>query len=196
MRFILAEDFWILDALSPAEWQLLRELPEVAAGTRFSEKTRERLFPSPLAEEVIADENTLSQIEDWDELIRPELEESFARARFIVEKDLLKARAVPFDEVIPLEISDEELEEEGFPRPTYPLYRVEISHRHTESWYSTLNQARLLMNEEYDLADAEERILIRSLGSGAMDEERLVLFAQYELYSVVQSILVENLMDE
>ena len=52
------------------------------------------------------------------------------------------------------------------------------------------------MHEEYDLADAEERTLIRSLGTGSMDEERMLLFAQYELFSVVQSILVENLMGE
>ena len=52
------------------------------------------------------------------------------------------------------------------------------------------------MNEEYDLADAEERMLIRSSGTGGMDEERMILFAQYELYSVVQSILVENLMGD
>lgn len=196
MRFILAEDFWVLDALSPAEWQLIRELPEVAAGTRFGEKTRERLFPSPLSDEVIADESTLSQIEDWDELIRPELEESFARARFIVEKDLRSARTVPFSEIIDGELSDDELEEAGFTMPTHELYRVDVPHEHTEPWYSTLNQARLLMNEEYDLADAEERMLLRSLGAAAMDEERMILFAQYELYSVVQSILVENLMGD
>ena len=62
MRFILAEEFWVLDALSPAEWQLIRELPDVAAGNRFSDKAKERLFPSPLSEEVIADESTLTQI--------------------------------------------------------------------------------------------------------------------------------------
>ncbi len=196
MRFILAEDFWVLDALSPAEWQLIRDLPEVAAGTRYGDKTRERLFPSPLSEEVIADESTLTQIEDWDELIRPELEESFAQARFIVEKDLRNARPVPFSEIVAGELTDDELEEIGFTMPAHELYRVEVPRGHTEPWYSTLNQARLLMNEEYDLADAEERMLIRSLGAGAMDEERMVLFAQYELYSVVQSILVENLMGD
>ena len=40
MRFILAEEFWVLDALSPAEWQLIRELPDVAAGNRFSDKAK------------------------------------------------------------------------------------------------------------------------------------------------------------
>jgi len=96
MRFILAEDIWVLDALSPAEWQLIRDLPSVAEGTGFGAGARERLYPSPLSEEVIADESTLSQIEDWDELIRPELEESFARDRLVVEKDLKNAPGGPF----------------------------------------------------------------------------------------------------
>ena len=196
MRFILAEDFWVLDALSPAEWQLIHELPEIAAGTRYGDKARERLFPSPLSEEVIADESTLSQIEDWDELIRPELEESFALARFIVEKDLRNVRSVPFEAVIPLDSTQAELDEVEFELPAQQFYRVDVPHEHTEPWYSTLNQARLLMNEEYDLADAEERMLIRSLGAGSIDEGRMLLFAQYELFSVVQSILVENLMGE
>lgn len=196
MRFILAENFWALDALSPAEWQLIRELPEVAAGIRFGDKARDRLFPSPLSEEVIADESTLSQVEDWEELIRPELEESFAQARFIVEKDLQNVRSVPLDEVIPLSVPPDGLDGAEFEMPALQFHRIDVPHEHTEPWYSTLNQARLLMNEEYDLADAEERMLIRSLGAGSMDEERMLLFAQYELFSVVQSILVENLMGE
>lgn len=196
MRFILTEDVWVLDALSPTEWHLIRELPEIAAGTRFGDKARERLFPSPLSEEVIADESTLSQVEDWEELIRPELEESFAQARFIVEKDLKNARAIPLDEREPSDGTADGWEEAGYGMPLQQLYRVEVPHDHTEPWYSTLNQARLLMHEEYDLADAEERMLIRSLGTGSMDEERMLLFAQYELFSVVQSILVENLMGE
>jgi len=196
MRFILTEDVWVLDALSPTEWHLIRDLPEIAAGTRFGDKARERLFPSPLSEEVIADESTLAQVEDWEELIRPDLEESFARARFTVEKDLKNARAIPLEERDPSDGNGDGWEEAGYAMPRQQLYRVEVPHDHTEPWYSTLNQARLLMHEEYDLADAEERTLIRSLGTGSMDEERMLLFAQYELFSVVQSILVENLMGE
>jgi hypothetical protein len=76
------------------------------------------------------------------------------------------------------------------------MRRIVVAHEHTEAWYSTLNQARLLMNEEYDLANAEERQLIRAMDPSLVGEDRLLLIAQYELYSVIQSILVENLMQD
>jgi len=81
MRFILSDELWVLDALSPSEWQLIRELPEIASGRHYHPAAKDRLYPSPLSEEVIADESTLMQVEDWDELIRPELEEAVAQAR-------------------------------------------------------------------------------------------------------------------
>ena len=76
------------------------------------------------------------------------------------------------------------------------MRRIVVPHEHTEAWYSTLNQARLLMNEEYDLANASERQLVKTLDPSLVGEDRLLLIAQYELYSVIQSILVENLMEE
>jgi hypothetical protein len=144
----------------------------------------------------MADESTLSQMEDWDELIRPELAETFAEAREIVEEDLgrcedLTIEAYPEDDPI-----REELAEAGFPEDLPEMRRIVVPHEHTEAWYSTLNQARLLMNEEYDLANAEERQLIRTMDPSLVGEDRLLLIAQYELYSVIQSILVENLMQD
>jgi hypothetical protein len=205
MRFILSEHSWILDALSPAEWHLVSELPAIASGIRFRDSTRERLFPSPLAPDVVADENTIEQIEDWDELIRPELEETFSSARSIVEDDLKRFRKVPAaDLASESHFENEENdfeddlaeEEELFLADGTEFYRVEVPIEHTDAWYSTLNQARLLMNEEFQIADSEERLIARSGGIEGLDEVLMVLVAQYELYSVVQSILVENIMSE
>jgi len=196
MRFVLSDELWVLDALSPSEWQLLRELPDIASGRTCHPTARERLYPSPFAEEVIADESTLTQVEDWEELIRPELEESFAHARFTVERDLKNCRLLSIEDFFDGgSYSDEEATAEfefDFPE----LYRIEVPLDHTEFWYSTLNQARLLMNEEYDIAGAEERFLAMSPGMPGYNEERMLLIAQYELFSVVQSILVENVMGE
>lgn len=50
------------------------------------------------------------------------------------------------------------------------------------------------MNEEHDLAESEERILARMEESSEIDEDRFLLIAQYELYSAVQIMLVENVM--
>jgi len=75
------------------------------------------------------------------------------------------------------------------------LKRLRVPLDHTEAWYSVLNQARILMNEEFDLAQSDDRLLLQSQSEENVDQERLILLAQYELYSVIQSILVENVMN-
>ncbi len=196
MRFILSEVLWVLDALSPSEWQLIRELPDIASGRTCHPTAKERLYPSPLSEEVIADESTLTQVEDWDELIRPELEEAFAQARFVVEEDLKNCRILSVEDFFHGDAFPDEEETAGFAFDFPELYRIEVPHEHTEFWYSTLNQARLLMNEEYAIAGSEERFIEMTPGMPGYNEERMLLIAQYELFSVVQSILVENVMGE
>ena len=197
MSFILSEDHWVLDSLFPGEWEWIRMLPGLAAGEGFSRSSRERLFPSPLAPEVLADVGTISQMEDWEELVRPELEEGFASARAVVEGDLSECEVYTFaeddDDEDPFR---EELEELGLPVDLPELRRVVVPFEHTEAWYSTLNQARLLMNEEFDLATAEERHLAKTLGPEIVGSDRLLLIAQYELYSFIQSILVEKVMQD
>jgi hypothetical protein len=191
MRFILSADHWVLDSLFPGEWEWIRMLPDLAAGEGFSHSSRERLFPSPLAPEVLADVGTISQMEDWEELVRPELEEVFESARIIVESDLSESQTYTFAEDGDDDLFREELGELGVPADLRELRRVVVPFEHTEAWYSTLNQARLLMNEEFDLAAAEERHLAKTLGS-----DRLFLIAQYEMYSFLQSLLVEKVMHE
>lgn len=193
MRFLLSEDHWAIDFLFPGEWDCLRSLPRIASGRDFSESARARLFPSPLAPEVLADESTLTQIEDWEELIRPELADTFAKARSLVERDLSMSEVLS-----PEDLDDDSLradfEAAGLPAHLPEMHRVTVPYEHTEAWYSTLNQARLLMNEEYDLAASEDRHLAKTQGPNAINQDRLLLIAQYELYSVLQSILVENVM--
>ena len=188
MRFILAEESWILDALSPTEWQLISEIPLIASGIHFTEKTRERLFPSPLANDALADEETITQLEDWDELIKPDLMEAFETSRDTVQSDLDKVGTVPVEQVLPPEEADHNFAIDNF-------YRLEVKIENTELWYSALNQARLLLNEEYDLADSGDRLLIQMEGPDAVDENRLLLLAQYEIYSVIQNILIESVME-
>jgi hypothetical protein len=194
MRFVLTETHWILDSLFPGEWEWVSELPKVAAGEGFRPESLERLRPSPLAPDELADEGTLEQMEDWDELIRPELEAQFSEARSLVEADLSRCEVMPGPDE---EIDDlrDQMEESGFLFDLPALRRLAVPIEHTEAWCSTLNQARLLLHEEYGLADSEERALVKMLGPEAVGPERLLLMARYELYSVVQSILVENLMD-
>lgn len=194
MRFVLTETDWVLDSLFPGEWEWIRILPRLAAGEGLRPDSFERLFPSPLASEVLLDESAFTQIEDWDELIRPELDEGFHRDRAIVEEDLNRSESLTLEDYAEDDPVREELEEADFPDDLPAMHRVLVPHEHTEAWYSTLNQARLLMNEEYGIADSDERLLVKTLGPSSVNEDRILLIAQYELYSVIQSILVENVM--
>lgn len=190
MRFLLSEDFWALDALSPAEWHLVAELPATASGEKFDESAKERLYPSPVDPETPADEESLSQAEDWDSYIKPELEELFSSARKTVEEDLGRVETVSAADFLP----PEEIEDWISELPD--LRRVRVPLEHTEAWYSTLNQARLLMNEEFDIASSGERLAARMAENpDEVDQERFLLVAQYELYSAVQIMLVEHIME-
>ena len=188
MRFQLNDDYWALDALSPAEWHLIAELPMTASGEVFQEETRERLYPPPVSPDSLADEETLESVEDWNEFVQPEIESVFREARDTVEKDLGQAETVSLEDCF----SPEQFE--ALKDTLRERRRVVIPNDHTEAWYSTLNQARLLMNEEYDLASSEERMMLRLVLQENVDQDRLLIFAQYELYSAIQGMLVENVM--
>lgn len=184
MRFILTEEFWALDALSPAEWHLVSGLPAAAAGEEVSPAALERLYPPPVDE----DDAGVEDLEDWEDYVRPDMENLFQEARQVVEGDLGEVEVLEPEDIF----SPEDLEEYSALLPE--LRRVRVPLENTEAWYSTLNQARLLMNEEHDLAESEERFLAHLEDAEEIDEDRILLIAQYELYSAVQIMLVENIM--
>lgn len=192
MRFLLTEEFWVLDHLNPAEWHFLSELPGTAAGEWADRQAQDRLYPLPLAEDELLDEESFDQVEDWNELVRPELEGAFRQARETVETDLAGVMEVPQEEAVdPDEVDDEDLIE--FAAHAAELKRVVVPLEHAEPWYSTLNQARLLLNEVHNLADSDDRFLLRE-SDPEIEPRRAMLLAQYEIYSAIQSILVENVM--
>lgn len=188
MRFVLTDEFWALDALTPAEWHLVSELPEASNCDSFSPSTRERLFPSLFSPETLLNEDTQSHLDDWEEFVKPDLQKSFDDARNQISQDIAKVET--FDvEGMP------ETEPTMMEEPISQMKRLRVPLDHTEAWYSVLNQARIMMNEEFDLAQSDDRLLLQSQNEENVDQERLILLAQYELYSVIQSILVENVMN-
>jgi hypothetical protein len=191
MRFQLQSDSWTLDVLTPTEWDLITELPALAAGETVSEKTRDRLFPSPISPEVLVDEDMATQAEDWDEFVRPDLEDSFSQDRDVVAESLQKVELVDVTEFL----SPEQIEEWSGEFPQ--LRRVTVPKEHTDSWYSALNQARILMNEEYEVAESEDRLLLYAGSPGDpadLDQDRIMMLAQYELFSAIQVMLVDRVM--
>ena len=188
MRFVLTDEFWALDALTPAEWHLVAELPAASDSDAFSPATRERLFPSLFSPDALVDEDTQSHLEDWDQFVTPDLKDTFDDARALIAQDIAKVESFEVEEMLEPEYAEMA---EGVPE----LKRLRVPIEHTESWYSVLNQARLMMNEEFDLAESDDRLLLQFQDAENVDQDRLMLLAQYEIYSVIQSILVENVMN-
>ncbi|HEY2572706.1 MAG TPA: hypothetical protein VGH65_01515, partial [Verrucomicrobiaceae bacterium] len=98
---------------------------------------RERLFPKPLSgkEEWIDDEFN----EEWKELMAPELEMQFAGEVGTFLADLDAAQP-----------------EKGKIGAGTALFRLEVPLAHGQAWFSTLNQARLLLDLKYKLHDPRD----------------------------------------
>lgn len=204
MRFLLADDFWALDLLNPFEWHLLAKLPETAFGAGLPPGIRDRLLPPLLPADTLADEETVSMVEDWSEFTQPEIASRFESERELVERDLTQVAWHELSETeseAPESDDSEDFEDLEHPPLEEPALagerygRVTVSIDHTDAWYSALNQARLLMHEAHQLADAEERRYLKEpVDDEDADRERLYLVAQYEFYSALQSLLVEHVM--
>lgn len=213
MKFILTQTQWILADLDPIEWRFLDQLPRLASGEGFSEQSRRRLLPDPIDVPAGKRDQYEEFLEDWDEYVRPDLVTAFTEARDQVSRDLALALAQeagaeydeefededeedePEDPEFEFEFEDEDDEDED--DAAWVPSQIAISRLSADAWYSTLNQARLLMNEAYDLAEATERFRWPRPGSEAelsMDGSRILLLAQYEFYTALQSILIETML--
>ncbi len=194
MKFYTTGKTWILDQLHPAEWHFICELPELIAGRGFDEKAKRRLLPGPFREASEDGEGEEEFLEDWEEFVKPDIEAAFKESRDVVEKDLERGEiSDPPELEMPEDIDPEQaaiLDE--FLGLTWR--RIEISLDHVEAWYSTLNQARILMNEAHRIADDEARFSVRE-GNDGLDPDRAMLLTHYEFYSVLQSIMIDQLME-
>ncbi len=212
MRIVLSQQGWVFDGLSGLEWLFLQRLPVLINELSSDDGARLRLFPDPVREQDQearvgsgTDEDEQVIVDDWKEYVRPELETLFDEACQVVATDLQRGQrfVVPADE---LGEGDEATGNGG----EGEFYSLEVSGEHVEQWNSALNQARLLMNEVYALAESEKGLadgLMDAYGEeegGGAEEERSrqaqaypqwLLLAQYGFYGAIQSFLIETLMD-
>lgn len=220
-----SKDGWALEAIGELEWMFLERLPGMAAGDDLPPDQKRRLLPDPLAADALPDDEEAGELRsDWDEFVKPELNLAFADARDRVAQDLKSVVASTSDFLSDqLEGDLEDGDDDGggigsgsgVPSdPDEVRFRLEVPGEHSEMWYSALNQARLLMNEVYDLANSErslfEQMMKReaaALEDEAVDESEsaaevaapdgmlLMLLAQYQFYGLIQNFLVERIME-
>lgn len=199
MKFILTDTTWILEDLDPIEWTFLDRIPEMAAGEDLPPNLRQRILPDPIDVSAGEREEFEGLIADWNEFVRPDLEASFSEARDQVSRDLaLASLEAPPQEPDADQPSDEDVAfaDEFTARGGNVPPRVEVAREASEDWYSALNQARILMNEAHDIAAAMERFQwpedgVEQEDHSPFDGTRILLMAQYEFYTALQSILIE-----
>jgi hypothetical protein len=171
------EGLWRMSGLAAAHLHLFRQAADDATLTD-SPAERERLFPPPV-------ENSAEEAEfaaDWREFVADDLEMRFASDVGAVLADLDQARP---DGAI------------GEVR----LFALDLPLEHAQAWFSTLNQARLLMDCRFRLHDPANQAIIESgdpsdadAEATARNEQMLAAWFRYELYAAVQEWIVRNVL--
>ncbi|HEY0792624.1 MAG TPA: DUF2017 family protein [Chthoniobacterales bacterium] len=145
--------------IEPIEAELLQQISP-AAEPGGDERAESRLHPKPAASE----ETKL--LEDWEELVRPELRQLFLSSRETVETDL---KALKLDR--------------------HGLGFFSIPRTHGDAWLNALNQARLVLAAKFAFTEEE---LSRYEPPLAFSRRDLVLL-QMNFYAMVQERLIEAL---
>jgi hypothetical protein len=179
MRLTLQKerDSWRLSDLDAFHLNLLRQVAEDA--TIGDDASHKRLFPSPIRmPENDEDDEFLS---DWKDFVADELENQFAGDVGTVLSDL--------DNIRPHRSNKEVLE---------PRHLLDVPLDHARAWFSALNQARLMLDQKYNLhpgGENEFRLFLSEQESGGVDvKDRLAVYMRYEFYAAIQEWLVQRAM--
>jgi hypothetical protein len=167
MRFYLSSPETVeISRLNLLVAECLRQTPFEAEPGKH-EGARDRLYSTPMTD-LHADPTFL---EDWHDLVRPELETIFRGATEIVARDLVGLR-------------EEKLEEGEGESPSFVI-RIPISH--LEAWLSCLNQARLVISEKFSFG---EEAMNSPLSSPPAGKRELALY-QVHFYAVLQELILD-----
>lgn len=169
MQGELEDGDWILTDIDDVEWFMLVLLPETADASR-SQRGRRRLFP-----DVTDAADHPDVCADWKQFVQPEIEDRFAGEIRTVTQDIETAEEIQNGVEVCRQL------------------RLPLSH--AETWYSVLNQARLILNEEHAIASTERHLLFDSEHPGEIDEERWLLLVQYRVYAAIQEFLLRELIE-
>jgi len=175
MRILLnGDDTWDLEEMRDLEWVMLMQLPQ-AADHRHSDKGRQRLFPDITPKED-QDKQSKDVAADWEEYVKPELETQFLNDLETVTKDL--------------GMVEEEEDDEGNVE-----HFLSVPVDHAETWYSVLNQARLIINEEHDISATERKLYMGEESPSELGEKRWLTMIQYRIYGALQEFILTNIME-
>jgi hypothetical protein len=179
MRLTLHKEkgFWRAGEVQEIQLDFLRMAADDAALGDFPEG-RERLYPSPMAAKDAAREEEF--LNDWHEYVGSDLEMQFAGdvGTFLSDIDEAKKYGLSPD-------SEEN------------LFRLDIPIEHGQAWFSTLNQARLMLDLKHKLHTAEQPLdedVVREIQGSGDDASRIFVLMRYEFYSWIQEWLVQHVL--
>jgi hypothetical protein len=177
MRLTLHKEkgLWRASEMQEIQLDFMRMAGDDAGLGDFPEG-RGRMYPSPLgAHETDQQEEFIG---DWKEFVSSELEMQFAGDVGTFLSDLDEAKATGLHE------------ESG-----EKLFVLDVPIEHGASWFSTLNQARLMMDQKHRLHPDEEAdagAFIRETQES--DPSRIFVLMRYEFYSWIQEWLVQHVL--
>ena len=169
---------WRLGEMEEFHVQLLTQAADDASATE-SAAGRARFLSSPLSDEDSVLEEEF--LEDWQEFVASELQEKLANEATIFQQDLSNVETYSADE------SGEK-----------KLYRITVPIDHGFDWFSTLNQARIMMDLHYKFHDEDDEfvVVLDPEVLGDIDpEERLTAYLRYDFYCTIQEWIVRNILD-
>ena len=162
---------WKLERMDEFDVHVLRQIPG-AADPEGCEAAAERLFPKP--QRGVPPED----LEDWEDFLKPELEERFSGDLATVQEDLRGVTPEP------------QPEEEG--DPGSETYALVVSTAHADAWYSALNQARLTLSARYNIPENRSALAESGLVNSAA--WRAVILSDF--YAVLQEWLIAAVLTE
>lgn len=178
LNVLKEKGLWRISDLDEVHIQLIRQAADDAS-IGDSPEGRARLFPQPVSQKDEIREGEF--LEDWNEFVTEDLETQFASDVGVVLSDL--------DNAVPQRSTKES---------TKRSLRLDIPLEHASAWFSTLNQARLILDQKYKLhpdGDGDFEPVLREGEEGDLDmHERLEVFMRYEFYAAMQEWLVRHTM--
>ena len=180
MRLTLLKEqgLWQLSDMEEVHVELLRQAADDASMTDFPEG-RQRLFQKPVPEKDVLPEGEF--LEDWNEYVTEEMENQFAEDVGTLLADL----------------DNTDVHHSAEEEPVEPRFLVKVPMEHASAWFSALNQARLMLDQRFNLhPDGQHLELeLNSEEPGFIPQhERLAAYMRYEFYALIQEWLVRQVM--
>jgi hypothetical protein len=155
MRFRLeANGHLIISGVGGVELEFLRQVPGISRSE--DPRAKARIYSVPGSEPDL--------MEDWEEFVRPDLEEHFSGALEVIESDLARVKHGKNGS------------------------QIEVVPDHWESWLIGLNQARLTLWAEHLFTDSE-----MAEEEPIADPARSAAFFAMNLYGFLQEVLLRLL---